>query len=643
MESLYNEFSLEVDEIRLLELQPNEQSSAPISCRLSKAVLSDLPSYKALSYVWGNPNETVPIEVNGISFEATTNLSCGLKHIRREDSSVLLWVDAICINQRNIPERNHQVQLMRQIYMEAEQALVWLGERYEDSDLAMDLIRRWSPPLPPHISRSTSVGVAEVLRIVPDPFEVRAWDALRCLFSRPYWERSWILQEIIFSKQATLICGSKTVPWQALDDAQLPWIQLSQPENFRLLDFNQLRLVTVTNYNVASKISLHRARRTRTSPLDSAFKIMKQTHSSKATDPRDKIYAFLGFEEIGMLELKPNYNDPIPMVYGEFVLAYLRKERRLDILSHAGIGWPSIEPVLDLPSWVPDFRGEAGRSPALSGFCAAGGDLPDATISEDLRVLTARGVVYDTVGDIDYHDEDRKAVRTFWQDLALSQPGLHPTGIPYLQAYFRTVVADNYGHGYGVPAFKGEESEKRFFDEASGMMWWLGKWALDNDKVAPGLKDRIKPEEAAIMLKMNDYIQNFVLWSGHIPEVITKQALLAPFLGEPGSPSEIKFPEDDNVNRGRQCSAIFAESIVFSCNQRSFFITKKGYLGLAPRATKIGDLICVLFGCDKPLIIREVESHYILIGDSYIYGMMNGEVVRDMRNGYEKAEDIIFH
>jgi hypothetical protein len=378
-------------------------------------------------------------------------------------------------------------------------------------------------------------------------------------------------------------------------------------------------------------------------PLDSALKFIEYTHSSKATDPRDKIYAFLGFEEIKMLELKPDYDKPVHRVYGEFVRAYLSKERKLDILCQAGIGWPSFEPVLDLPSWVPDFRGSVHRSPALRTFCAAKGELPAAAISEDLRVLTARGVIYDTVRDIDYHDEDQEVVKTFWQDLALNQPGLHPTGIPYLQAYFRTVVTDNSGHGYGEPAFKDEESEKRFFDEATGMMWWLGKWALDNDKVSPGLMDRIKPEEAAIMLEMNDYIQHFQLWSGHIPEVITKQALLAPFLGEPGSESQIKFPEDDNMDRGSQCSAVFPERIAFSCTGRSFFVTKKGYLGLAPRATKTDDLVCVLPGCDKPLIIRKLDSHYILIGDSYIYGMMNGEVVREMRKGCEKAQDIIFY
>jgi hypothetical protein len=126
----------------------------------------------------------------------------------------------------------------------------------------------------------------------------------------------------------------------------------------------------------------------------------------------------------------------------------------------AGIEWPSSEPVLDLPSWVPDFRGSEARSPSLHEFQADQDSLPVVSYSEDLEVLIARGVVYYTIKDIDYHDEGSKVAKAFWQDLALSQPGLHPTGMPYLQAYFRTMVTDNPGKGYGKKPFRDEETER---------------------------------------------------------------------------------------------------------------------------------------------------------------------------------------
>jgi hypothetical protein len=142
--------------------------------------------------------------------------------------------------------------------------------------------------------------------------------------------------------------------------------------------------------------------------------------------------------------------------------------------------------------------------------------------------------------------------------------------------------------------------------------------------------DYITAEELVVMLEMNDYIQNFMFWSLYIPEVMTKQSLLVPLLGDPGSNSRIVLPEDRNLNRGHECLAILRERIAFSCTSRSFFVSEKGYLGLAPKIAKTGDSICVLLGCDKPLIMRREDDHYLLLGDSYVYGIMNREVIREV-------------
>ena len=51
------------------------------------------------------------------------------------------WIDSICIDQSNLQERAHQVQLMQLIYRQAEQVIVWLGKPSNDSDLAIDFIK----------------------------------------------------------------------------------------------------------------------------------------------------------------------------------------------------------------------------------------------------------------------------------------------------------------------------------------------------------------------------------------------------------------------------------------------------------------------------------------------------------------------
>lgn len=487
--------------------------------------------------------------------------------------------------------------------------------------------------------------MVQLLKAIPKPFELRAWHAARRLFARPFWKRAWVLQEIIFSDQATVLCGAKHVSWRDLGIAQVAWSKLTGiPENAHLVHNNHLRMVQLTSYSGVAAMLLHHLLR-RLGESEDTLRLIYSTAESNATDPRDKIYALLGFDEVRGLGLVPNYEKPVEKVYGEFVWAYLEEERKLDILCQTGAGWPKAQPLLDLPTWVPDFRGSFARlrAPRLSPFYASEDAMAAATISEDLQVLTAQGVIYDVISDINAgHTEGEKRIRNRWLDLALDQKGDHPTGIPRLQAYFRTVIADNSGFGYGRPGFKDGESEKMFFDLAAAMMCMLGDMALKKDQ--SDFQAKIGSQTAEVLLQQSDYVQNFVIWSQNKPKSLTKQAFLAPFFGdpEPKAVSRIQWPEDEDQGRGRKCTAIFLERQVFTCTKRSFFTTQKGYMGLASQGAKKDDLVCVLLGCDKPLIIRKIKNHYILVGDSYIYGMMNGEIIQEVRDGNASFQDIIF-
>jgi hypothetical protein len=72
-------------------------------------------------------------------------------------------------------------------------------------------------------------------------------------------------------------------------------------------------------------------------------------------------------------------------------------------------------------------------------------------------------------------------------------------------------------------------------------------------------------------------------------------------------------------------------------------VSEKGYLGLAPKTAKTGASICVLLGCDKPLIIGREDGHNLLLGDCYVYGIMNGEVIREVVQRNNKTQDISIH
>jgi hypothetical protein len=118
-------------EIRLVTLLKGHWSDE-IQCRLRHAPLANKPSYKALSYAWGSPKATRPVLVNDCQHQVTVNLESALRRLRRADSEITFWIDAICIDQSNNTERTQQVNLMHDIFSSTEEVIVYLGEAPRD-------------------------------------------------------------------------------------------------------------------------------------------------------------------------------------------------------------------------------------------------------------------------------------------------------------------------------------------------------------------------------------------------------------------------------------------------------------------------------------------------------------------------------
>lgn len=136
--------------MRLVELLPGTRQE-DIACRLYETVLDECTgSYEALSYVWGGDGEKTPIQINERTLEIGTNLRLALFNLREPDKPRTLWIDAICINQNDINERNQQVSIMGEIYSGAKGTVVWLRDEVKREteeaismleDLAENVIR----------------------------------------------------------------------------------------------------------------------------------------------------------------------------------------------------------------------------------------------------------------------------------------------------------------------------------------------------------------------------------------------------------------------------------------------------------------------------------------------------------------------
>lgn len=194
---IYSPLDPNVDSIRLVVLEPAEDQSSPISCRVRHATFREKPKYEALSYTWGDDLHDHTIFIDGKMFMVGPNLLGALKHLRKSDEERVLWIDAICINQSDIHEKNKQLCIMPYIYTRAQVVLVWLGTPGLDLKSAI---------LPPNLTTKAQDSTIEILwqdtfirnKLLP-PGSI----LLRGMCNEAYWTRLWIIQE---SKLITIFC-----------------------------------------------------------------------------------------------------------------------------------------------------------------------------------------------------------------------------------------------------------------------------------------------------------------------------------------------------------------------------------------------------------------------------------------------------
>lgn len=164
--------------IRLLRLMPHEDETADIQCELFEYSLKNsckgIHLYEALSYVWGDPENRRSLSMHNHRFDVTVNLHAALSHLRNHSMERILWIDALCIDQTNQEEKEHQIQFMAKIYGQAQRVVVWLGEVADDSDLALEAIRVAGSRNFAHSLNSEKIQPA-VLKLLERPWFRRIW------------------------------------------------------------------------------------------------------------------------------------------------------------------------------------------------------------------------------------------------------------------------------------------------------------------------------------------------------------------------------------------------------------------------------------------------------------------------------------
>jgi hypothetical protein len=294
--------------IRVFKLHPGKRNDALKGTLIHNT--ENIP-YEALSYVWGSQiprDETPHIEINGHEFPITKNLEIALRHLRYIDVPRTLWIDAICINQNDVEERNSQVGMMLDIYQRATLVNVWLGPSKGESSYGMQVLS--------FLSRKDHVDQAPWVLMPEQAFDT----GFQEIISREWFSRMWVVQEAAVSKKAVMMCGDDKFYWSG-DPLEvrrfirrIKYAAISpQWEQAGLSKTNPGSFLQILNLQMQYiERTLQKKMDFPVDILDIAFEMRHR----KASDRRDKLFSILGLvDPISGTVLKLDYNMNVEEVF----------------------------------------------------------------------------------------------------------------------------------------------------------------------------------------------------------------------------------------------------------------------------------------------------------------------------------------
>lgn len=654
--------------IRLLSIKPGFPYESLECGFVTVADLSDAPPYDALSYVWGTNLCAEPITCNGKTTTVTQQLADALKrlrhypglesvvpwssdhpllsrknawkdfarnrHERRQDGArneeVLLWVDALCINQEDAVERANQVKMMGKIYERAQRVTIWLGKENREPPGFIS-----SPDsqtiLPPNCTHLGSYGrvpiwlsfIAQALRNANGPFNKIAastssedstrrnaaygfppptapeWAVVREFFENTWFERVWVIQEAVLATKAIALIGDWEIDWAAIGRAAV-WFRST---GYAIPAVLRYQLREVTNLLPVSKSA---SAWTLCSWPENSIPLLDLLHEFRtrlASNPVDKVYATFGMakelrpmEEHGFHELvEPNYSTKTVLeVYRDTAKFLIIEHGNLAVLSHAG----SSSTSSDWPSWVPDWRhGKASNALSTSSTASmynTSANQPLAVgISDHINSLVIQGIEVDVVAECN----DRLA-----------------------------------SYGFGYITYKEEIDfvrtawilANRLFNDDSNVSVAKDRAAMLIQTLTAGLSNTGKPtnEDAEFLNDAHDWFQK------HAPKLLPGRSLT----------QHLNWSLKQSPDSGR-----FHEVFVRACVDRRFFITHAGRMGIGPDVMRQGDVVTVLFGGKVPYLLRPVASGYKFLGECYVPNLMSGEAVEEWKHasGRQKLFELL--
>ncbi|KAJ4865629.1 heterokaryon incompatibility protein (HET) domain-containing protein [Trichoderma breve] len=563
--------------IRILKLDavsaptyPGQEVEIQLSLRVVN--LDDNPCYNALSYTWGAPSreaaargmDSTPmcrVNCNGESILVTQNLFDCLQQLTHGSRSndMEFWIDAICIHQGS-EEQNRQVNLMADIYRQAKKVTIWLGKADEHTDPACVFIEKFA--------RSHRTSGTDHQAMVDELKQHAQLSALASFFNRTWFTRVWVVQEVVLSQAATVICGSCVFSWDDITEVSHYLATTVSKQEFHAagLDLQELpyknpaKMAAVRRDLVKLAVVGKHLERDRDSTI--LLHSLIRFRNWDSFRGHDKVYALLGIHKaaLGLEDAEPD--SPLyPRYEQDMCKAYIGiakyiLENTSDLLLLAHVEGEDFQSIPSLPSWVPDWSVKGTLGLGITGyerFCAAAGTeaYVKPKISNDL--LTLRAAKLDTVSKIGETKEevDRGTPFVQWLDILNETEELyHNTKEQRQDVFWRCLITNTDKNG----KFPSSDLREEFSS------WIRGRTETRDSEWIEGARN-------------------------------------------------------------------FHSSYSHSLHLR-LFSTAEGLMGVGSQSMKAGDSVWIVPGSRVPLLLRPSpynEGRWKLVGGAYVHGFMQGE------------------
>jgi hypothetical protein len=343
---VYSPLNEEAQEIRLLTLLPGTFSSKiRLTLDITPFTESHTPDFEAVSYTWGSTKHPVNIFIGESGrnvLTVTRNLGTALPYLRYEDRPRVLWIDAVCVDQKNLKERGHQVKRMAEIFSRARRVLVWLGPESDSSPLALHVFQEIATHV--EFDESTMALTATTDEAhwadysLTLPFNGVELLSVSELLHRPWFERLWIWQEVhLASGDIGVMVGRRTIAWTTLKLAVMCLFLKPTPYFGQAVAFRKRLDAVFDLCDWRGDYS-----------IDSLFDMTKHCFCS---DQRDKIYALLSLlPNSSEIRIEPDYTKSVYQTYQDATISLIECSNAMDILGVVG----SHDHLEGVPSWVPN-------------------------------------------------------------------------------------------------------------------------------------------------------------------------------------------------------------------------------------------------------------------------------------------------